>query len=159
MKTEDSVRVVVEDLNPGFRDEVALLPGGANIKRCYACGTCSAGCPVTNVDDDYSPRRLIRQILLGMRDEVLGSPVIWFCEMCYRCYARCPQQVNFTDVMKVLRHLAVRDGYAPRDMLSDCDEVDRFAQLVRRNLLADSTEGRKQVLAELKAKLGITEER
>ena len=78
MKTEDSVRVIVEDLNPGFRDEVARLPGGENIKRCFACGTCSAGCPVTNVYEDYSPRRLIRQILLGMRDEVLGSPVIWF---------------------------------------------------------------------------------
>jgi heterodisulfide reductase subunit C len=93
-----------------------------------------------------------------MRDEVLGSPVIWFCVMCYRCYARCPQQVNFTDVMKVLRHLAVRDGYAPKDMLSKCDEVDRFAQLVRRDILKNETEGRKQIIEELKLKLGITEE-
>lgn len=158
MSMEDSVSVVIEDLNPGFRDEVSLLPGGENIKRCFACGTCSAGCPVTSVYEEYSPRRIIRQVLLGMRDEVLGSPAIWFCAMCYRCYARCPQQVNFTDVMKVLRYLAVRDGYAPADMLSDCDEVDRFAQLVRRDILKNETEGRKRIIEELKSKLGITEE-
>ena len=158
MNMEDSVKVVVEDLNPGFRDEVALLPGGENIKRCFACGTCSAGCPVTDIADEYSPRRIIRQVLLGMRDEVLKSPVLWLCVMCYRCYARCPQQVNFTDVMAALRHLAIRDGYAPTDMLSNCDEIDRFAQLVRRDIMQSSADKREQIMNDFKAKLGLTED-
>jgi heterodisulfide reductase subunit C len=158
MNMEDSVRVVVEDLNPGFRDEVALLPGGENIKRCFACGTCSAGCPVTNIADEYSPRRIIRQVLLGMREEVLKSPVLWLCVMCYRCYARCPQQVNFTDVMQALRHLAIRDGYAPTDMLSNCDEIDSFAQLVRRDIMQSDADKREQIMNDFKAKLGLTED-
>ena len=158
MNMEDSVRVVVEDLNPGFRDEVALLPGGENIKRCFACGTCSAGCPVTNIADEYSPRRIIRQVLLGMRDEVLKSPELWLCVMCYRCYARCPQQVNFTDVMAALRHLAIRDGYAPKDMLSQCDEIDGFAQLVRHGIMQSSVEEREAIMEAIKAKLGSTED-
>ena len=153
MSNEDSEKVVVEDLDPGFCDEVASLPGGENIKKCFACGTCSAGCPVSSIDEEYNCRKIIRQVLFGMREDVLKSPVIWFCLLCYRCYARCPQQVNFTDVMKVLRHLAIRDGHAPADMLSSSDEIDRLAQMVRRDLVKNTVEGRKQVVAELKAKL------
>jgi len=158
METKDSTTIIVEDLNPGFRDEVASLPGGENIKRCFACGTCAAGCPVTNITDEYSPRRIIRQVLLGMREEVLSSPALWLCVMCYRCYARCPQQVNFTDVMQALRHLAIRDGYAPKDMLSQCDEIDGFAQVVRRGVMQSSAEEREEIMEAIKAKLGLTKD-
>ena len=157
-QTEEVEKVVVEDLDPDFCNEVASLPGGENIRKCFACGTCAAGCPVTNIDEEYNCRKIIRQILLGMRKEVLTSPVIWFCIMCYRCYARCPQQVNFTDVMRVLRHLAIRDGYAPAEMLASSDEIDRLAQLVRRDMVKNTVEGRKQVVEELKAKIGQTTE-
>lgn len=99
--------IVVENLDIGFCDQIALMPGGENIRKCFACGTCAAGCPVTGIDEEYNSRRIIRQILFGMKDEVLKSPLIWFCVMCYRCYARCPQEVNFTDIMRALRYLAI----------------------------------------------------
>ncbi len=154
MNTDDSSKIVVEELDESFRDEVASLPGGENIKKCFACGTCSAGCPVTNIDEAYNCRRIIRQVLFGMREEVLKSPLIWFCLLCYRCTARCPQQVNFTDIMKVLRHLAVKGGHAPADMLDNSEEISRLANIVRRDLVKDTIEGRKQVIEELKAKIG-----
>lgn len=147
-------RIVVEDLDAGFCDEVASLPGGENIRKCFACGTCAAGCPVTNIDEEYNCRKIIRRIILGMREEVLNSPVIWFCIMCYRCYARCPQEVNFTDVMRALRHLAIKYNYAPPDMLANSDDVDRLAQTIRRDLIKNTIEGRKKVIEELKAKIG-----
>ncbi len=154
MGEENREKIVVREFDPTFRDEVASLPGGENISSCFACGTCAAGCPVTNIDEEYNCRKLIRQVTFGMRDEVLKSPVIWLCILCYRCYARCPQQVNFTDVMRVLRYLAVRDGHAPANMLSDSDEIDRLAQLVRRDMVKQTAEGRKQVMDEIRAKLG-----
>jgi heterodisulfide reductase subunit C len=138
MTKTNSDTIVFEDLDPGFREEVALFPGGGNIKKCFACGTCAAGCPVTNIDEEYNCRTIIRKILFGMREEVLKSPVIWLCAMCYRCYARCPQQVNFTDIMRALRHLAVRDGYAPASMLSKEDASEKKAQTLRRNLIKDA---------------------
>jgi heterodisulfide reductase subunit C len=76
-----------------------------------------------------------------MREEVLASPALWLCVMCYRCYARCPQQVNFTDIMRALRHLAVRDGYAPVEMLAKEDEADKKAQMLRREVMKSAVGG------------------
>ena len=147
-------KIVVDELDRGFCDEVALLPGGQNIRKCFACGSCAAGCPVTGIDEQYNCRKIIRQVAFGMREEVLSSPLIWFCIMCYRCYSRCPQQVNFTDIMKALRYLAIKDGYADPNMLGDSEEVDRMAQTIRRDMIKNTVEGRKQVIEELKAKIG-----
>jgi heterodisulfide reductase subunit C2 len=142
-KSQDAV-IVFEDLDPGFCDEVAALPGGANIRKCFACGTCAAGCPVTNVDEEYNCRAIIRKILFGMREEVLKSREIWLCMMCYRCSARCPQEVNFTDIMRALRHMAVRDGFAPAQMLAKEEELDKKAHLARRDLIAAAVAGKKE---------------
>jgi heterodisulfide reductase subunit C len=144
--------IVVNDLDQGFRDEVASMPGGANITKCFACGTCAAGCPVTNIDEEYNCRTIIRKVLFGMREEVLKSPAIWLCMMCYRCYARCPQQVNFTDIMRALRHMAVRDGYAPASMLAKEDEADKKAQTVRRDLVKGAMSGKKTAVRKKRTK-------
>ena len=143
----------VEELDPTFCDEVASQPGGEHVKRCFACGTCAAGCPVTDIDEDYNCRRIIRQIAFGMRDEVLASPLIWFCMLCYRCYARCPQKVNFTDVMRALRYMAIKGKHAPVDILDRMDEVERFSQMLRHDLVTHSFDGRKEILNELKKKI------
>ena len=143
MAKEKSDVIIVEDLDSTFREEVALLPGGANIKKCFACGTCAAGCPVTNIDDGYNCRTIIRKVLFGMREEVLRSQEIWLCTMCYRCTARCPQQVNFADVMRALRHMAVRDGFAPAEMLAKEDEADKKAQTLRRELVKGAAGAKK----------------
>jgi heterodisulfide reductase subunit C2 len=127
--------LTVSDMDLSFSDEVASQPGGENIRRCFACGTCAAGCPITEVDPNYNPRKIIRQVLFGMRTEVLSSPLIWYCLVCYRCYARCPQKVNFTDVMRALRYLAIKGRYASSDTMKRLEEIDRFAQGIRRDLV------------------------
>ena len=121
----------VSKLDPTFCEEVIAQPGGEHVRRCFACGTCVAGCPVSEVDPEYSPRKIIRQILFGMREEVLSSPLIWYCLVCYRCYARCPQDVNFTDVMRALRYLSLKGNYAPPDILAKMEQIDLKIQKER----------------------------
>ena len=152
MADEEQV-VAVSDLDLSFCEEVASQPGGEHIRRCFACGTCAAGCPVTEVDPTYNPRKIIRQILFGMRKVVLSSPQIWYCLVCYRCYARCPQKVNFTDVMRALRYLAIKGSYVSSDTQKRIEEIDRFAQMLRHDLVEYSVSKRVELLEAFRAKV------
>jgi len=98
-------------LDPNFKHEVEKEIGGENIKHCFSCGTCTVGCPVRVLDEKYNPRKIIRMVLLGMRERVLKSDFIWLCSQCYTCYDRCPQGVKLTDIMTALKNIAVKEGY------------------------------------------------
>jgi heterodisulfide reductase subunit C len=150
----ETAKIVIEEKSRNFFDEIASLPGGENIKKCFACGTCAAGCPVTNIDEQYNSRKIIRQIMFGMREEVLKSPLIWFCALCYRCSARCPQEVNFSDVMRAIRYLAIKEGHAPAGLVAKNEEIDRFTSLLRRDMIMNTVEGRYEILEEIKKKIG-----
>ncbi len=147
-----------KDLDAKFKYDIAARPGAENFKRCFSCGTCTAGCPVSEVNEAYDPRRIIRMAVLGMRKEVLSSDVIWMCARCYICYAHCPQNVKFADVMGVLREMAVEEGFAPRERLGQMEELDRFAQDLRCNLVQDlirpGAEQKKRIAAMVKHRLG-----
>ena len=92
-------------------DEIAAEPGGEHIRRCFACGTCTASCPVREVTERYNPRRIIHMALLGLREPVLSSDFIWLCSTCYSCHERCPQDVRITELMHAIKNVAVRHGY------------------------------------------------
>ncbi|MEM4724754.1 MAG: 4Fe-4S dicluster domain-containing protein [Candidatus Hadarchaeum sp.] len=99
--------------DPKFKDEVMAEPGGENLIRCYSCGTCMATCLIRRHYPDYNPRRILRMAILGMRQEVLGSHVIWRCSACDDCYRHCPQGIRISDLFKAFRALALREGYSP----------------------------------------------
>ena len=105
--------VRLNDCDPGFKFEVAAQPGGQGIVSCFACAACSARCPVGELRPEYDPRRIIRQVLLGQRRQVLESPLIWLCSTCYTCQEVCPQGVCFTEVLTAIKNLAARQGQAP----------------------------------------------
>ncbi len=153
MTDESAKPILVNELDLSFREEVASQPGGENIKRCFACGTCAAGCPITDVDENYNCRRIIRQILFGMREEVLSSPTIWLCLVCYRCYARCPQKVNFTDIMRVLRYLAIKGRHVSPEILSRVNKIDHLSQEIRHDFIDHIFEPDKEIAERVKSKI------
>lgn len=97
------------DMDHEFMEQVHAIPGGDAIKRCIQCGTCSGTCPVSWAMD-ASPRKIISMVRAGMRDKVLNSNTIWTCASCYSCTARCPQEIKITDVMYILKRLAIREA-------------------------------------------------
>ena len=70
--------ILYNKLDPHFKDEIAEKIGLEEIKPCFTCGSCTGACPVREVIDDFDPRLIIHNILLGMRKEVLSSNLIWF---------------------------------------------------------------------------------
>ncbi len=106
----------MEELDTNFKYKVAEEPGGEHIKRCFSCGTCTLICPVFSVNNQYNPRKIIRMILLGLKEEVLKSNFIWLCSSCYSCYELCPRDVKITRLMASVRNIAVREGYIPSTM-------------------------------------------
>jgi heterodisulfide reductase subunit C len=127
--------IILNEQDNKFKYEVAEQPGGENIKLCFACGLCTASCPVADIDPEYNPRKIIRMVLLGMRKEVLSSKLPWLCTQCYTCQAHCPQNVKFSDVMKALRNMAVREGYVHPSFLKEIKEIDTFSQKLRHQMV------------------------
>ena len=117
------------DLDPNFKYEIAAEMGGENITRCFSCGTCTAGCPVRKIDSKYNPRKIIRMILLGLRQRVLESDFIWLCSTCYTCYDRCPQNVCLTNIMTAVKNIAVREGYIHPSFREQARLVSSFGRL------------------------------
>ena len=142
MKDKNNNSVIdASTLDPDFKYEVAARPGGEHIKRCFACASCTLSCPVSEHTPAYSPRKFVHMILLGMKEEVLSSDLIWHCLNCYRCQVHCPQDVQFTRVMEVLRDLAVEQGYAPPEFLAALETID-----------AEMIEDRRKKIEEMVAK-------
>jgi heterodisulfide reductase subunit C2 len=111
-------------LDHEFKKQVASKPGGEKVTHCYLCGTCTAGCPVSSLEPGYNPRRIMREVLLGMKEEVLSSAELWQCSQCHTCVAHCPQDARFADIIRVLREIAVEEGYASKTLADEVEKLD-----------------------------------
>jgi heterodisulfide reductase subunit C/coenzyme F420-reducing hydrogenase delta subunit len=110
-------------LDPTFKEQVMAEPGGENLLRCLACGTCMAACLIRRVEPEYNPRRILRMAAMGLRDDVLSSPLIWLCSSCDVCYKRCPQDIHISEVMTAIRNIAIREGYERPGPVAEVDEA------------------------------------
>ncbi|MEA2039051.1 MAG: 4Fe-4S dicluster domain-containing protein [Thermodesulfobacteriota bacterium] len=113
----------MDRVDPNFKNELVKQPGGENFTACFACGTCTACCPITPVYESFNPRRIIRLALYGFKDEIFKSDFIWFCSSCYACQERCPQGVSITELMTALKNMAFKEGYAPSGIRAQNDLI------------------------------------
>lgn len=126
--------IKVNQLDPHFKYEIANKPGGESLLNCFACGKCSAVCPVSEVNEEFKPRKIIHMILLGMKEEVLNNEFIWLCATCDSCSFRCPQEVRMADIMSVVRKIAEDEGYVPSDFNQQIEIVKNFSKLYELNV-------------------------
>lgn len=101
------------DLSKADRDFIAEVEARShqNMKSCYQCGNCTAGCPYTFAYD-RPVSQLMRLIQMGQKEAVLQSRSLWLCASCQSCTTRCPNNIDVARVMDVCRHLAREQGYA-----------------------------------------------
>ncbi|MDR3566404.1 MAG: 4Fe-4S dicluster domain-containing protein [Syntrophobacteraceae bacterium] len=100
-----------------------IRESGQNLLECLQCGKCSGGCPITS-NEVGGPRRLIAEILSGMKEAALGDPTWWYCVSCGTCATRCPVEINMYKVSTVLCEIAGKEDFAPSE-----PDIHRFEEL------------------------------
>ena len=80
------------------------------IRECLQCGRCTGSCPSGRITA-LRTRKVFLMSLLDMRERLLSSDELWQCTTCYTCYERCPRKVKTTDIIRIIRNIAVREGY------------------------------------------------
>lgn len=96
-------------MDPNLLEEISSTPGGARIRDCIQCGTCSGSCPVSWAMEE-TPRQIFAMIRAGMKESILDTLTIWTCASCYQCASRCPQEIKITDIMYALKRMAIREN-------------------------------------------------
>ncbi len=115
---------VVSDYNEDMQDEIAALPGGENIHRCWQCGSCTNACTVNAVNPRFNPRYWIYLARIGMESELLrDKDIIWQCVSCNKCTYICPRDVNPEGVMKAMSHWLEMKGHTEKSPSMHFDEV------------------------------------
>lgn len=105
----------VTDYNENLQDEIAALPGGEYIHRCWQCGSCTNSCTVNAINPDFNPRYWIYLIRLGMEEELLrDKDIIWQCVSCNKCTYACPRDVVPEGVMKATAHWLELKGHTEK---------------------------------------------
>lgn len=96
-----------------FADQVRAIPGGQHLDACFACGTCVSKCMIQQkVEPNYNPRKLIRQVMMGMREQAFENPTTWLCSACDLCYPACPQEIHISEVISAVKQLAIEAGHS-----------------------------------------------
>ena len=85
-----------------------------DVRECYQCGRCTAGCPVAYAMD-AGPHLIMRGIQLEQYDWVLGRNTYWICASCVTCSTRCPCEVDIAQVMDGLREIALEADIRPAE--------------------------------------------
>jgi heterodisulfide reductase subunit C2 len=81
---------------------------GIETARCYQCGKCSAGCPMT-AETRIRPHDVMRLVSLDRRDRLAADDSVWQCLACETCSARCPKGCEPASVLEAVREYLARE--------------------------------------------------
>jgi len=93
-------------VNPNTRKALKDLSQKFNVNLCFSCGTCTALCPVGL---KILPREIFRYTLLGEVEKIVeAQEAIYACLLCRLCEANCPEGVNISENLRLLRKFLVK---------------------------------------------------
>ena len=117
MSIKQSNVIQLDRVNLDFYKE--LIESGGRIfpkeelKRlilCIQCGKCVGSCP-SGRRTSWRIRKILEETRLGLSEKVFSDDNLWNCTTCYTCQERCPRGIHTTDIVRIIRNLAVRSGY------------------------------------------------
>ena len=109
---------------------VARYSKPEHIQSCYTCGTCNSACPVNAATSSLRPMELVYKAKLGLLEELLFMPDIWYCIGCNRCSNLCPMTVKPLSLIQNLRAEAILRKIVSPEL------PEQHKELLKRLLLA-----------------------
>ena len=85
------------------------------IDYCMECGLCTGSCPVSRELSEFSPRQMIKQVMLDPDGGLEKRREIWACLSCAACSERCPAEIDFPEFISGHRQEARQAGYLPQE--------------------------------------------
>lgn len=85
------------------------------IDYCMECGLCTGSCPISRELSKFSPRQMIKQVVLDPDGGLEKSREIWACLSCAACSERCPAEIDFPEFISTHRQEARKAGNFPQE--------------------------------------------
>jgi heterodisulfide reductase subunit C2 len=87
---------------------------GISVSSCYQCLRCTNTCPVASFMD-IKPHQVVREVLLGQRENLLACSSIWVCVSCEMCSTYCPNEIDVAALMNHLKNMVIELKRAPAE--------------------------------------------
>ncbi|ADE35947.1 ferredoxin:CoB-CoM heterodisulfide reductase subunit HdrC [Methanohalophilus mahii] len=97
------------------------------IERCMQCGACTSSCPAARYSD-YNPRNVMKRVKENDWS-VIEDKTIWNCFYCYTCNLRCPRNNSPSQIVQVLRQMAINKGIGIERLSVLFEYPESFARL------------------------------
>jgi len=117
-------------LDPNIRQRIEQATS-ADSTMCWNCSSCDAECPVEIATNRLRPQRIVRLANLGLFEELIASPEIWYCLACRRCNRVCPNLVKPETLVRYARAAAVRCGVVSYETVRAYYDLFKRFQRVR----------------------------
>lgn len=105
---------ITPDVNFGRQIEQASQSAAS---MCWTCGSCDFECPVNIATNRLRPQKIVRMANLGLLEDLLHMPEIWYCLTCRRCMNVCPNTVSPSTLIAFVRNKTLFKGIVSTDTL------------------------------------------
>ncbi len=108
-----AMRLPVKPEDEKLLNGASKLLGESSFSNCYKCMTCTLACPVVRhyqnpaVELGLMPHQMMHAVGLRLWKLVFGSKMLWDCLGCYQCQENCPMMVPVTELIFLLRNVAI----------------------------------------------------
>lgn len=108
------------------KDKIAEIIEQTKAYYCLDCGKCTGNCPVSLFDDSYSPRVMVKSVILGEGEKLGRTRLLWSCLSCQMCQERCPSDVQYIEFQR-----KIRGQYRDLGQREFCSHGGAFQSLMR----------------------------
>ena len=109
-----------------MQNKCQVLTEKLELAKCFQCGKCFSGCPVS-INGVLNIRRLMREVLLTQNpDKVLEHKELWDCTTCQTCSIRCPRGLKPHELIIAIRSMLVEEGNIPTTVITALEGIFKY---------------------------------